>query len=303
MATDILRKISREESATKSSFKGPVQLPDGSVEEDCLCQNLSEGCHGLPHFPMERSGQSVDQPIASKPESIFCQKSAFHDRDEAFMSSETYSKSRKHALIDEGIPEPRKRLRLEQQSLASDKAVAKETSFSRAYLQQKAEESWESVKVFARAELLSELQMPETQIPFDDRWTSINDATKIIRQLVGEESIKQVQALRKEYAAMTPQCAVQWPRLLQPPVAGNVVALMQCYRQYARSTTAFDHFGENLARSELHRAGFGMTSLNLHPAAVEIQNEQIREGEKLRVLADAFGIGILALIPRQSHTP
>ena len=104
-----------------------------------------------------------------------------------------------------------------------------------------------------------------------------------------------------EYAARTTQCGVPWPKLLQPPVAGNVVALMQCHRQCSRSTTTFDHFGENLAMSELHRAGFGKTSLNLHPATVEIQNEQIREGGKLRVLADAFGIEVLALIPRHAH--
>ena len=108
------------------------------------------------------------------------------------MSSETCSKSRKHALVDEGNLEPSKRLRSERQSLASGKAVRKEKSFSRAYLQRNMEESWESVKVFARAELLSELRMPETQISLDDRWMSINEATQIIRQLVGGEGVKQV---------------------------------------------------------------------------------------------------------------
>ena len=296
-----------------------MRLADDSVKEDLPCPNLSEGPHSLP--PVSRE-QSNDQSIESthNPESRDNSATANSDDDLIFVS-ERYRESRKHAPVDKESPTySSKRMRPGNHYTGPDEAIAKRINFFKASIQRreqfKAEElvlEWFPVKLTATQKLYSELRIrwralgnslaPSQGLRHSERRIQIlvNEATDTIRRLLEQESIDQVRALQQE--SRTPQRCARWPEILHPPLRGNINELMACCEQLAGSNSVFDFFSENLARSELNRA-WGTSKLD--PATSEGQTERaraIRGGGNLRILADAFGIGILAFIPRYPHTP
>lgn len=130
-----------------------------------------------------------------------------------------------------------------------------------------------------------------------EKW--VFDAVGLLTQILGKEGLEQIRALEHEYIPRDSQAAqslpptIPWPSLFKPPVAGDFRSLAMCLRHFSARKTALDQFGENLARAELYRTAAGM-GLSL-PSVESVQSSNGEE--QLYVLACAFGIGILALVP------
>ena len=317
-----MQKIVKEEKVARIKTEDTAELAVASSKEEFPNQNLSQGCHGLSQCSVE---QSNDQPVESEQNSDSCSNRALAESDkELIIVSETHNQSRKHVLADKESPtRSRKTLRSERQYKPPEQTVAKNINFFKASIQRKAkfraEEGaleWEPVKDSAGKELFLEVQRRGREhtnslatvrtLYHDERrfQISINEATETIRRLLDKESIVQVRALLK--GSRKSRCSVQWPEILHPPLCGNISDLMTCCRQFAQSNTAFDSFGENLTRSELHRRWTWKGLLKLDPVTSEEKHQRaiaIRDGGKLRILADAFGVGFLAFIPKHPHVP
>lgn len=130
---------------------------------------------------------------------------------------------------------------------------------------------------------------------------SIDDAINTLKQILGNEGIEQIRALEKEYTPLgsrtfqsSPQM-IPWQSLFQVPIAGDVRSLALCVKHYSAQKTALDGFGENLARAELYRVCSSEAGSSLSLSSVE--GVEPGKGKQLYILACAFGVGILALVP------
>ena len=322
MASTALQGIAQEGKAVGSEIEDSTLPSSPSMKEEF--PGKSQSYHGLPLWSVE---QSNDQPIESRldPDSRNDTTLPASDDDLVIISETSCQKSRRRALTDKEIPsQSSKRLRSERQRMASEETSAQKINFYKASIQRKEQSKaekvsleWRPVEESAARKLFSEVQIRRRaqqdslftaqRLHHDEKHIqiSVSEAAQTIRRLLGKDSIAQVRALLEE--SRHPQCCVRWSEIMIRRFRGNITQLMACCNQFAQSNSAFDFFGENLAKSELHRAWTSETVSKTDVATSEKdKNERalaVRDGGKLRLLADAFGIGILALIPRHPDSP
>lgn len=154
---------------------------------------------------------------------------------------------------------------------------------------------------------LSILQEDDTRDIRKEAEIAIGEVLNTLSRMVGQEAIKQVRVLQKEY--LPPESrrhqssvqAIPWTLMFRPPISWNAHELSLCLSQYASKTTALHCFSSYLAEIQLYRVRSSDLQPNLQTLKVAQQDKRTslenREKEKLHVLASAFGAGILALIP------
>ncbi|KAL8787183.1 MAG: hypothetical protein Q9195_007874 [Heterodermia aff. obscurata] len=316
-ARDTVQEIALQETAAKVEVEVEVSEQPAcvSVKEESQDEDLNEGHESLSQRSIEHTN---DHSTNSKHTTDPVDSSTIIDSDEDLnIASESRSRKR---LLAASPSWSTKRFRSERQYVAPDNMTARKVNFYKAAILQekqrrkqfkqhrgeqqkekqkaleeglqKAQQQAEELRILelTNKELFSGLQIldtrtissAESQKPHDKAAVQVSMASEVIRRLLGTEGIKQ-------------QSKIDY-----------ISDLIQFCRKCDGSDTALDWFGANLARSELDRACSSESQSKFYSFTAEAKRMmafRIRHGRKLRILADAFGIGILAFIPQNPLIP